>query len=396
MHINKLSLHQFRNHSETHLRFRPGINLITGANGVGKTNLIDAIYYICMSRSFTTNSDQYVVMQGASGFSLKAEAGGSIRKAFSLGCSYSRSDGKQFKVNDSPLPRLTDLIGLIPVVVLSPDDKKITREGPAERRAFLDKMISQVSRSYLSELVGYRKIVQQRNRLLSMHNTRASIIEAQLEPWNRQLAKAGAHIIAKRHQILQDFDRLLRKSYEGISGIELRPHFTYKTLSGLQLPADQPAIEQHFLELMEQGREREQERQITLHGPHRDDLVFYLEDMELRKFGSQGQHRLFALALKLAELGLFTEMLEDLPVFLLDDVFGDLDPSKIEILTTMLNAHEGQSFITAANQSPFKGLIPFDDEGRNKHIAIAPGPSVSVIAPENDRMQEAGAREDDR
>lgn len=381
MRINTLTLRQFRNHSDTHVAFRPGINLITGPNGAGKTNLIDAIHYLCMSRSFTTGSDQYIMKQGSSGFSLDAMAEGSIRASFRVACSYERGEGKQFRVNDSPLPRLTDLIGLIPVVVLSPEDKKITRDGPAERRGFLDKMISQVSHSYLSELVTYRKIVQQRNRLLSSHHMRTDVKEAQLEPWNAQLARAGAHIIYKRQQVLAQFSHFLEKSYQRISGIKLRPHFVYNSLSGLELPAEEADIEQHFMGLMRRDRDREFERELTLNGPHRDDLIFYLDDMELRKFGSQGQHRLFALALKLAELELFSELLEDLPVFLLDDVFGDLDPSKIEVLTAMLNAHNGQAFITAANQSPFQGLIPFDADGANAHFAVSHGPEISTVAP---------------
>lgn len=381
MRINTLHLRQFRNHGDSEIQFSPGVNLITGPNGAGKTNLIDAIHYICMSRSFTTSSDQYIMMQGTSGFSLQAAVEGNIRASFKVSCSYERGEGKQFSVNNSPLPRLTDLIGLIPVVVLSPDDKKITRDGPAERRAFLDKMISQVSHSYLSELVNYRKILQQRNRLLSAHNMRSDVIEAQLEPWNAQLAKAGAYIIYKRQQVLGQFSQFLEQSYKRISGIKLRPNFTYKSLSGLKLPAEQHQIEAYFKDLIDREKEREMERQLSLNGPHRDDLIFYLDDMELRKFGSQGQHRLFALALKLAELELFRELLEDLPIFLLDDVFGDLDPSKIKVLTTMLNAHEGQAFITAANQSPFKGLIPFEAGGTNKHIAVSHGPGISTVAP---------------
>ncbi|MFW6347214.1 MAG: DNA replication/repair protein RecF [Cyclonatronaceae bacterium] len=382
MRINALYLRQFRNHTETEITFSPGINLITGPNGVGKTNLIDAIHYLCMSRSFTTSSDQHIMKQGSSGFSLSAAVEGNIRAAFQVSCSYERGTGKQFSVNKSPLPRLTDLIGLIPVVVLSPEDKKITREGPAERRSFLDKMISQVSHSYLSQLVSYRKIVQQRNRLLSSaYHTRADIIEAQLAPWDAQLAKTGAHIIFKRQQILGQFAQFLQQSYERISGIRLRPHFVYKSLPGLDATSGEAGIEAHFKQLIAAEHEREIERQLTLNGPHRDDLVFYLDDMELRKFGSQGQHRLFALALKLAELELFSELLEDLPVFLLDDVFGDLDPDKIEVLTTMLNSHSGQAFITAANQSPFEGLIPFETGGANTHFAISHGPEITTLAP---------------
>jgi len=343
---------------------------------MGKTNLIDGIHYVCMSRSFVTASDMYVVEQGHTGFQIKAEVSGSTRKEFSVACTYNRGEGKKFSVNGSPLDRITELIGLIPVVVLSPDDKKLTNEGPAERRSFLDAMISQLYHSYLTDLVEYRKIVRQRNKLLSRAYTQPALIRQQLEPWDAQLAKSGAKIIERRQRVLARFSSFLEQSYEKISGIGLKPSFEYKTISRLKPEQEIDQIEAHYLELIQQNIDKEIERQLTLAGPHRDDLIFYLGDMELRKFGSQGQHRLFALALKLAELAYFSDVLEDLPVFLLDDVFGDLDPSKIQVLSEMLKSHRGQSFITAANQAPFEGLIPFDIEG-NKRFYINSGPKVS-------------------
>ncbi len=378
MRITKIKLKHFRNHSDTEVEFSSGINLITGKNGMGKTNLIDGIHYVCMSRSFATTSDMYVVEQGNSGFYIEATAEGSIRSTFTISCSYSRGDGKKFEVNGSPLDRLTDLIGRIPVVVLSPDDKKLTNEGPAERRSFLDAMISQVYKSYLNDLVEYRRIVRQRNKLLSVRNMRPDVIRIQLEPWDAQLAKSGAKIIDRRRSVLARFSSFLEESYERISGIGLKPGFEYKTIPGLEEKFGSDEIENVYLSLIRENFDKEIERQITLAGPHRDDIVFYLDDMELRKFGSQGQHRLFALALKLAELAYFSDVLDDLPVFLLDDVFGDLDPSKIIVLTEMLKSHKGQSFITAANQAPFEGLIPFGNEYSNKKFSVTEGPVINI------------------
>lgn len=378
MIVNRIRLENFRNHGATQVDFAPGINLITGRNGMGKTNLIDAIHYLCMSRSFATASDMYVVKQGSSGFFIEAELSGSIRSAFKLSCTYSRGDGKKFLVNESPLERLADLIGIVPVVVLSPDDKRLTNEGPAERRSFLDAMISQVYRSYLADLLEYRRIVKQKNRLLSLRSIRPDLLRIQLEPWNQQLAKAGAKIIARRRSVLGRFSGFLEQSYAQISGIGLRPSFEYKTINGIPEEADEAAIAEIFLALIAENTEKETERQMTLYGPHRDDLVFFLDKMELRKFGSQGQHRLFALALKMAQLAYFSDVLDDLPVFLLDDVFGDLDPAKVKVLADMLNAHQGQAFITAANQAPFEGLIPFDT-ARNQHFSVTDGPLVSPL-----------------
>ncbi|AXJ02561.1 DNA replication and repair protein RecF [Cyclonatronum proteinivorum] len=390
MIVNSITLQNFRNHEDSKVDFAPGINLITGRNGMGKTNLIDAIHYLCMSRSFATASDMYVVKQGSSGFFIEARLSGSIRASFRVTCTYTRGDGKKFLVNDSPLERLSDLIGLVPVVVLSPDDKRLTNEGPAERRSFLDAMISQVYRSYLTDLLEYRRIIRQRNRLLSMRGIRPDMLQIQLEPWNQQLAKAGAKIIARRRTVLARFSEFLEESYARISGIGLKPSFRYKTIANLPEEASEDEIADIFAGLIDENLEKETERQMTLSGPHRDDLILYLDEMELRKFGSQGQHRLFALALKMAQLAYFSDVLDDLPVFLLDDVFGDLDPAKVSILADMLNAHKGQAFITAANQAPFEGLIPFDT-AQNRHFTVTEGPLIHISQPQ----PESDASDDD-
>ena len=166
-----------------------------------------------MSKSFVSSSDQYVVHQGETYFMLKGHFEGNIRSEFEVGCSYSRGEGKKIFVNDGPLDRLSDLIGMVPVVVLSPDDKKLTREGPAERRAFLDSFISQLSKEYLRNLIDYRKIRKQRNSLLQQYKGAPHILEMYLEPWNKQIVEKGSSIISKRHQILQKFKEYLERDY---------------------------------------------------------------------------------------------------------------------------------------------------------------------------------------
>lgn len=369
MIIKNLNLENFRNHTQTQITFGTGINLITGPNGSGKTNLIDAVYYLCMSRSFTTSSDMYIVKQGASEFQIKACLEGQIRSSFTLNCHYKRGEGKTFSVNESPLDRLADLIGIVPVVALNPDDKRITNEGPLERRAFIDSMISQTSKSYLNDLIEYRRVVRQRNKLLSSASVHARNFDSLIEPWDAQLVNVGARIISKRIAVLSHFSSYLEVGYQKISGIQLKPSFIYKTICNVHLDLDE--ISKIFLKLLGDVREKEKERQMTLLGPHRDDLIFFLDNMELRKFGSQGQHRLFALSLKLAELNYFSDVLDDIPILILDDVFGDLDPNKVEVLTKMLLDHPGQCFVSAANDEIFEGLIPFDGE-KNRRFTVKP------------------------
>jgi DNA replication and repair protein RecF len=375
MIISRLQLSHFRNHTNTDVRWARRMNIVTGPNGAGKTNLIDAIHYLCMSRSFVATTDQYVVTSGEKEFSIDGHFEGTIRKNFKVTCSYARGSGKKILVNDSPLDKLSDLIGMVPVVVLSPDDKRLTSDGPAERRSFIDSFICQLSSSYLRDLIDFRRVVKQRNSLFTSDKLSQISLKNLLEPWNEQLVSAGSRIILKRSETLSAFGQYLEKGYELIAGIGHKPHMEYKTFT--EKLSDLAQIESDYRDSLSLVFEKEWERQQSLIGPHRDDVIFYLDDMELRKFGSQGQHRLFALALKIAQREYFHDELDDLPVFLLDDVFGDLDPSKTKILVQMLEQQDGQTFITAANKALFKGIINFAQEDvhfydvQDAHVALS-------------------------
>lgn len=370
MLITQVHLQNFRNHIDTRVDWAPHLNVIVGQNGAGKTNLIDSIHYLCMSRSFVSSSDLYVVNQEATFFMVKGHFEGNIRSSFDVSCSYSRGEGKKIFVNDSPLDRLSDLIGMVPVVVLTPEDKKLTSEGPSERRSFIDSFISQISPRYLKDLISYRKARKQRNRLLQEFRGSRDMLLAYLEPWNIQLVEYGSRIIAKRTEVLNQFQDYLAAEYEMISGMRHRPRLEYQTICE---PSESiETVGEHYREVLEKALDHEIEREITTVGPHRDEIVFYLDDIELRKFGSQGQHRLFALALKLAQLFYFSEELDDLPIFLLDDVFGDLDAQRIEVLLQALTEHAGQTFITAANPIPFDNYVTFDGE-KNRRYRVENG-----------------------
>lgn len=370
MRINRLKLTHFRNHEETEIRFAPHLNLITGPNGAGKTNLIDAIHFLCMSRSFVASSDQYVPHQDHKYFMVNGDFEGEIRSSFKVSCSYSRGEGKKIFVNDSPLGRLSDLIGMVPVVVLSPEDLKLTSDGPVERRSFLDALISQISPKYLRDLLRYRKIRKHRNKVLQETRGPASLLESLLEPWNVQLVESGSAIIVKRAEVLNQFKRYLALQYRTISGFDLEPSLTYQTI------VDEPGSEDHvkaeFSRQLDESFEKELEREQTIIGPHRDEIVFYLGDMELRNYGSQGQHRLFSMALKMAQLFYYSDELDDLPIMLLDDVFGNLDQEKTDIITETLNRHKGQTFITSANERPFS-KEQFTDSDNNAWFTVSDG-----------------------
>jgi len=365
----------FRNHLNTKIDWAPHLNVITGPNGSGKTSLIDAVHYLCMSRSFVSSTDMYVVNQDESYFMIKGHFEGNIRSEFDVSCSYSRGDGKKIFVNDSPLDRLSDLIGMVPVVTLTPDDKKLTLEGPTERRSFIDSFISQISPAYLRDLIEYRRVRKQRNSLLQEYRGTLSVLEAYLEPWNVQLVEAGARIVAKRYEVLENLKAYLEKDYAMISGMDLTTNLEYQTFC--KPTTDVEAIEKEYYEQLEKVQSKEIEREVTTIGPHRDEIVFYLDDFELRRFGSQGQHRLFALSLKLAQLHYYSDELDDLPILMLDDVFGDLDLKKTEILLDALQQHKGQIFITSANPVSFEDYVTFD--GINNRLYEVEDGKVSEV-----------------
>jgi len=383
MKIRSLHVQNYRIYPETELEWGARINLLSGPNGAGKTNLIDAIHYLCMSRSFVTSSDSHAINMNASSFHLKGRFTGTIRPIVEIEVSYQKGEGKSISVNGVKLDRLSDLIGRVPVVVLSPDDRQLTFEGPEYRRNFLDAMISQVDAAYLHDLIDYRRVMRQRNRLLLSYGASPSQAAGELEPWNAQFVRLAARIIYRRNAVLQTFGKYLEQAYGLMAGMNHTPSFRYKTV--VDNPDEIDRLERKLEEELQARLVKDLERGVTTVGPHRDDITFLLDGLELRRFGSQGQHRLFALSLKLAELYFFSDMLDDLPIFLLDDVFGDLDSAKTAVLMRMLAEHPGQVCITAANASLLESLIDWSDP-ENRHILIESG-TVSLTTDTSDRVR---------
>ncbi len=377
MLIHSLNLRNFRNHTEKALEWAPQFNILTGPNGVGKTNILDAIHLLCMSRSFVTTSDRVLPNQGENWFELGGTFESAARSKFSLKTFYSVNEGKTFFVNDSPLDRLTDLIGRVPVVVMCPEDRKLTAEGPLERRSFLDGLISQLSREYLQNLLLYRRIRRQRSTLLLQDALRGEMLRSALEPWNVQMADVGGKIIATRALVLEHFAGYLEQHFKALTQLSLRPNFTYKTFMPVQAGQSPSEISAQMLLALDAAFEKEQERRQSLIGPHRDELVFYLDQIELRKYGSQGQQRLFTIALKLAQAFYYQDQSEDRPILLMDDVFGNLDSEKIRTLVRILEEQGGQIFITHASGSALRSAADFSM--KNSVWYEVSGPEVKNI-----------------
>jgi DNA replication and repair protein RecF len=323
-----------------------------------------------MSRSFVTSTDVHAIRRENTGFELKGQFTGAIRPSIELEVAYERGEGKKILVNGVKLDRFADLIGMVPVVVLSPEDRQLTYEGPEFRRSFLDSLISQVDARYLHLLIEFRKVLRQRNKLLLSYREQRNTVLDLLEPWDIQYTRIASQIVLRRKEVLQEFSGYLERAYALMAGVAHTPSFRYRSFTDLDEAPE--TLESTLSSMLRERHERDLERGSKSVGPHRDEIVFYLDDMELRRFASQGQHRLFALSLKLAQLYFYSDMLDDLPIFLLDDVFGDLDPAKTQVLMQTLEAHPGQVCITAANADLLKSHIDFSDT-KNRHIQVDKG-----------------------
>ncbi len=347
MIIRQLQLKDFRIHRDTTVFFQPGVNVIYGPNGAGKTNLLEAIHYLCLSKSFLATRDTYALRKGAPFFELRGRFHGEQRPDVEVRLVYVPQEGKRLFVNRTPLERLAEVVGAFPVVVISPEDAVLTAGGPEERRRFLDNTLSQAHPVYLDDLLKYRRVVRQRNVLLQHLQGRPTDLRV-LDSWDEELAVVGSRVVRARQQFLREFEGYLARAYTYLHTVAEEPSVVYR--SNIPLGNTLEDIQEAFLTRLHTYRSKELERGKTLIGPHRDELVFYLHTFEVRRYASQGQHRTFSLALKLAKYFYLQENLHETPLLLLDDIFGTLDPRRREVLLEMLQQETvGQSLITTTS-----------------------------------------------
>ncbi len=369
MRLRSLRLLSFRAHAETEVAFAPGLNLIVGPNGAGKTNLLEAVHYLCLTKSFLTSTDTHALRQGCPYFEVEGQFEGEHRPSLAARLVYVPDEGKRLFLNKAPLDRLAEIVGQLPVVVLAPADGALTAGGPEERRRFLDNTLSQARPTYLSDLMGYRRALRQRNALLLGHRrSRSAPDPAALEAWNEELVTLGARLIERRRRFIAEFAGFLAEAYARIEAVGEEPSVEYQTAVPLAEEMTEDAVAEAFRAALHRLARRERERGRTLAGPHRDELVFRLNDFEVRPYASQGQHRTFGLALKLAKYFYLRDRLDETPLLLLDDVFGDLDPRRAGIFLELLQSDAvGQSLVTAARSEPFDAAVDF---GAETHRAI--------------------------
>lgn len=354
MYLNQLELFNFRNYSKQGLSFDARINIFEGANGQGKTNLLEAIYYLSTSRSFKTNYDQELARWESGGFFLKGLVHkGDNRYLVEMGYQ-DLNRIFQIKVNGSPQKR-GDYIHQFPVVVFSPDDLLLIKEGPALRRRFINLEGSRLKPSYYHTLKSYNRALQQRNKLLKENRIRAIGCEL-FEPWDRALVSFGSSIIKQRISLLKNLEEQAQQFFGQLTGFLEKLTLHYCCSFGFG--GDPNLIDQYFYDQLNAGRSEELRRGYTAIGPHLDDFSFLIDQYDAKKYASQGQQRTAVLALKMGEVELFHRSSKECPVVLLDDVFSEFDPERRRMLLNFLLMRQGQSFITTA--------LPFEQHDLNK------------------------------
>lgn len=394
MVLRSLHIRGVRAHEDTSVHFEDGVNVIIGPNGAGKTNILESIHLLCLSRSFLTSRDNVVLRQDAPFYEVVGEFDTDARGRQKVRVAFVPGEGKKIFVGASPLERLTDIVGRFPVVVFSPEDQRLTAEGPEYRRRFIDNIISQSSPVYLDHLLRYRQALKQRNELLHRaRRMKRPVDPVVLQGLTSGILGPGAAIIAARIAFIEAFTHHLDRAYEQISEVAERPRITYEPFPESVWPpstdvADAAAVREAFAAELDRGARREQERGMTLCGPHRHDLDLYLDDLPVRRYASQGQHRTFGMALKLAQYDYLQDRGRERPILLLDDVFDNLDPARIEAFLSILGSDAiGQSVTTAARREIVHNHL---DPASCRTIDVLPGAEVrepELRTPERDESE---------
>ena len=363
MYLKSVHLLSFRAHVDSTVEFAPKVNLIYGSNGAGKTNVLEAIHYLALSKSFIASSDVYALRKGAPYFEVNATLESQLRSSLSARIAYVPDEGKRIFINQAPLEKLSQIVGVIPVVVFAPSDYALTAEGPEVRRRFLNNILSQAKPVYLDDIMQYKRVLRQRNVLLASYKQTRVLARDVLESWDTELAKVGSRVILARLKFIEAFRSYVEEAYERIDSAGEHPSITYKTISSLDPESDLDHVKGVFTARLKQAARRELDLGRTVVGPHRDELVFQINGLDVRRYASQGQHRTFGMALKLAQFFYLSAEIEEVPILLLDDLFGTLDASRTHVFLELLQSDlVGQSIITAADRGAFDKSIDFEEE----------------------------------
>ncbi len=348
MYLKNLTLHNFKNFAEAELDFSSKINCFIGDNAAGKTNLLDAIYYLSFCKSYFNAIDSQNIKHNEDYFSILGKYEVNNSHADSVHCVQKRNQKKSFKLNKKEYERLADHIGLYPLVMISPYDRDLINDGSEVRRRFIDSVISQSDKVYLDNLINYNKALAQRNTLLRQFSERRYFDAASIEIWNDQLIGYSELIYPIRKQFLDDYIPIFSRYFSTISGGNEQVNIVYDS----QLTGNTMG------DLLTNSLEKDRILKYTTAGIHKDDLEFVIQGHPVKKFGSQGQQKSFVIALKLAQYEHIKALKGYKPIMLLDDVFDKLDDKRVEQLIKLTAENTfGQVFITDTQRTRIEHLL---------------------------------------
>jgi DNA replication and repair protein RecF len=355
MRLTSVRLVNFRNHSQTQFVPADRFNVLLGENGEGKTNILEAISYLCLTKSFFGGSDRIALQLGKEQFIVEGALLSDNEIRHSVRVEYNSTENrKRVWINSVEPETFSEVMGRFPVVVLSPESYAITHGSPTERRKFLDLVLAQASKVYLEHLIEYRRCLKQRNKILFDAKVTRQNPADMLEPWNVSLAEHGAHIIARRFMFLQEFRQYVADAFRRLTDQKELPVMRYEGSPAIESELTVDEIRQRFLAQLDARLPEEQQRATTVVGPHRDEVEFFINDRSLRAFASQGQHKTFLVALKVAEFFYLKDRCNETPILLLDDILSEFDEHRAERVLTLAQ-QLGQTFMTSTSEQFFSG-----------------------------------------
>jgi len=347
MYLKSLSLLNFKSYQQAEFLFSSNLNCFVGDNGMGKTNLLDAIYYLSLTKSYFNSIDTQNIHFDAELFMIQGTFE-SDQKSDTVTCSVRRSKKKKFSRNKKEYTKLSEHIGLLPVVMISPADASLVLSGSEERRKFMDAVISQYDKKYLDDLIHYNRALLQRNKLLKDFQKEGQFSESSLALWDEQLIPAGERIYAKRVEFIKDLIPKFQKYYNIISEKKEVVNLRYNS----QLH------DQDFRGQLLAHREKDRILQYTTFGIHKDDLELILGDHSIKKVGSQGQQKTYLVSLKFAKSDFIREITGKKPILLLDDIFDKFDAKRVAQIIRIISESEfGQIFITDTHQTRLDDIL---------------------------------------
>jgi DNA replication and repair protein RecF len=347
MYLQKLSLVNFKNFDSKTFEFEEKINCFVGQNGIGKTNILDAIYYLSFAKSYFNPVAVQNIQHHKAFFVVEGDYSINDRKEKII-CSLKKGQKKILKRNGKAYEKFSDHVGQVPLVIISPSDRDMVTDGSDSRRKFIDGVISQQDKSYLKGLIAYNKVLSQRNALLNYLAENRTFDDINLEVYDDQLIAFGSAIFKKRKEFLEQFIPIFNHKYQIISNENEEVNLIYKS----QL------LSSTYKDLLKNSLGKDKMLQYTTVGIHKDDLSFEIGDYPIKKFGSQGQQKSYLIALKFAQFEFIKQQSNLIPIMLLDDIFDKLDESRVsQIIELVDNDEFGQIFITDTHSDRIKNII---------------------------------------